>query len=1237
MEVFKLFGSILVNSDDADKSISKTDKNAESLGKTLGKGIKTAAKWGAALAVAGAAVVIALGVKGVKAAATFQKGMANVATLLDGDVKPRVAELGEKLKTLAISSGTSTELLTDGLYQVVSAFGDSADSMKILETASKGAVAGNATVTDSVNLLASVTKGYGDTSSESAKKASDLAFLTVKLGQTTFPELAASMGKVIPIAATLGIKQEELFGATATLTGVTGNTSEVMTQLRGTMSGFLKPTKAMEEALTKLGYSNGKVALESEGLEGILGTLKDTVNGDEIAFSSMFKSVEAKTAVLALTGTQAENFTKKTLAMGDAAGATEAAFKTQTATVSSMWDNLGIAADVLFINIGEKLLPVIQKLLDGVIANMPKIEEVMSGAFAGIDRVANLLSDEFNDILLPSIMELWGYIEPNIPKAGNIFENTFGIIQDAVMLGTDTITAFIDVLILLIDTWALVEPVFVGLAATVVSFTALAVAMSAASIATGIWATVTGVATAVGAAFGAVMAVILSPLGLIAIAIGLLVAAGWLLYKNWDTVSAFFAEIWETIKTIVDTHIKVILILFNMLKDAATQVIGAALDFIVDKFNIWKKIISDTVSNTIDFIVTMFNNLKNTGVRIIKATVQLIVDAFLWLYNHNYYFKDLVDYIVNTFKLLKATTIFLWNAIKAFMITAFNFIKTKAISIFTAITKFIGDIFKANKIVIMLVFNTIKNFIVNKWNSIKDFFIGIGSAISNAMSKPVEDGKKAIMGIIDDAAKWGKSFVDGFIDGITGMLGEVADAAGAVASTVSDFLGFHSPTKKGAGSEADKWAPALVEMFADGIKDNIPKVVEAMTKLGDSLIKALRTKLDQEEKLRLDFNQKMIDAEKKHSSEQMKILDSRFAYKQKIFNGRTKMALSAKKAEIKAIEELTKAEDKKSEQEEDQAKIRELAKKTSASDDEKDQAKIRDLARNSNKSKLDSFIAEVEKKKEAQKKALTELNELIASVNRKELIESRKISVEKLRMDMEDIKTQAENKSDSIELELEAAKIEEGDRLKQKETANENINIAMKEHYAILKSEASLSAAASVLIIDDNQKEIKGILEKYTPDWELAGKSFGERFLIGIESKRAQILNVIREISDISGQNKIITGAKKLWNFANKTGDLALKAEAHKMANDARLAGGTIGANASIPGLAKGGNIRSDGSFLVGENGAELLSGMKGAKVTPLNKTGMVININNPVLFNDRDADKLGELLVNHLKIVGAV
>lgn len=52
MEIFKLFGSIFVDTKEADEKIEKTDKKGKKIAETLGNGIKTAAKWGVAIATA---------------------------------------------------------------------------------------------------------------------------------------------------------------------------------------------------------------------------------------------------------------------------------------------------------------------------------------------------------------------------------------------------------------------------------------------------------------------------------------------------------------------------------------------------------------------------------------------------------------------------------------------------------------------------------------------------------------------------------------------------------------------------------------------------------------------------------------------------------------------------------------------------------------------------------------------------------------------------------------------------------------------------------------------------------------------------------------------------------------------------------------------------------------------------------------------------------------------------------
>lgn len=410
-----------------DKTIHIAVKGAAAASKALGK---------AALAGTAAAfmTVAAAGTFAVSNAVAFESQMQNVGTLLDGDVKGKLQSMGADLKRVSMDTGVATSDLTDGLYQVVSAFGESAESVKQLEIAAKAAKAGNATTTDSVNLLSAVTKGYGDTSAEAMQKAADLAFQTVKLGQTSFPELASSIGQVVPLASTLKMSEEELFGAMATLTGVTGGTAEVTTQLKATMQSFLSPGTEMSKTLKKMGYESGAAALESEGLGSILSKLKEEVNGDEVAFANLFASVEAKNAVLALTGAQAENFSAKTAAMAEASGIAQKAFDTQTDSVEAMAGRIKNAGSVMLTSIGEKTLPYIAKALDKLVEHLPEMEAAFSAVAEKVGPLIGQIGEKAS--------ELWQRWQPVLQNlhplfagvgnmAGEVFPVVSGIISEA--------------------------------------------------------------------------------------------------------------------------------------------------------------------------------------------------------------------------------------------------------------------------------------------------------------------------------------------------------------------------------------------------------------------------------------------------------------------------------------------------------------------------------------------------------------------------------------------------------------------------------------------------------------------------------------------------------------------------------------------------------------------------------------------------------------------------------------
>lgn len=69
-------------------------------------------------------------------------------------------------------------------------------------------------------------------------------------------------------------------------------------------------------------------------------------------------------------------------------------------------------------------------------------------------------------------------------------------------------------------------------------------AMTAATIA---WNAVCAAATTLMTAFSAAVAFLTSPIGLVVIAIGALIAAGVLLYKNWDKVKEFAKKTWKSV------------------------------------------------------------------------------------------------------------------------------------------------------------------------------------------------------------------------------------------------------------------------------------------------------------------------------------------------------------------------------------------------------------------------------------------------------------------------------------------------------------------------------------------------------------------------------------------------------------------------------------------------------------------------------------------------------------------
>ncbi len=341
-----------------------------------------------------------------KQAADVEKAMAQTRTLLTGTAdktQARTAELTQDVMNISRVTGRVSTEIAAGSYQVISAFQDTADTASILETATKAAIAGQAETVDTVNALAAVTKAYGDTSARAVTHVSDLSFETIRLGQTTMPELANGIQKASGSAAALHVSQEELYAGFATLTGVIGNTDTVGTALNTLYTKMLKPSKALSKAVESLGYKSAYAMVQQEGLGGTIKKLGQYAGGDATKFAALFSMRDLKAAQGILN--TMDVYEQKLSELQDADGATDRAFMT---SINNWNDMFGIASNKVSVfaqQVGMKLLPYAKDFLSDA---MPKIDGLMDTVLAGIDKI------------MPKIEALFKYLSQNGPQVAGV-------------------------------------------------------------------------------------------------------------------------------------------------------------------------------------------------------------------------------------------------------------------------------------------------------------------------------------------------------------------------------------------------------------------------------------------------------------------------------------------------------------------------------------------------------------------------------------------------------------------------------------------------------------------------------------------------------------------------------------------------------------------------------------------------------------------------------------------------
>jgi len=263
----------------------------------------------------------------------FNKAMKEANTMAGKD-SAGFKQLKDEVADLAKEIPIARDLLANGLYQTISNGVPEDNWIEFLNTSARSVVGGLADINKVVGVTSTLIKNYGLEWSAAAD-IQDKIQLTAKNGVTSFEQLAQALPRVTGNAATLGVSIDELMGTFATLTGVSGNTAEVSTQLAAIFTALVKPSSEAAEMAAKMGIQFDAAAIQAAGgFQNFLNQLDGSVkayaqaNGvlEQEVYSKLFGSAEAIRALIPLQGELADKFTANVANMVNSAGTMDAAY-----------------------------------------------------------------------------------------------------------------------------------------------------------------------------------------------------------------------------------------------------------------------------------------------------------------------------------------------------------------------------------------------------------------------------------------------------------------------------------------------------------------------------------------------------------------------------------------------------------------------------------------------------------------------------------------------------------------------------------------------------------------------------------------------------------------------------------------------------------------------------------------------------------------------------------------------
>lgn len=373
MEIFKLFGSIVIKDEEALKKLDSIDKKGSSVGKTFDKMRQAGEKIssvGKKLTVGLTVPITALAVASGKTAMDFQSSMNQVAATM-GMTSEEIANGSEdfkKLENAAKDMGKTTQFsasqAAEALNYMALAGYDVDKSVSTLPSVLNLAAAGGMDLATASDMVTDSMSALGDMAGTTESFVDKMAKTSQK-SNTSVAQLGEAILTVGGTAKVLAGGTTEMNTALGILAdnGVKG--AEGGTALRNVILSLSAPTDKAAKKMQELGLevfdAQGNMRPLNDIFKDLDSTLSTMTQGEQTqVLNSIFNKVDLK-SVNALLANSGERFNELSGYINDADGAASKMAETMNSGAQGAITKMKSALEGVGITIGERFLPYIEK------------------------------------------------------------------------------------------------------------------------------------------------------------------------------------------------------------------------------------------------------------------------------------------------------------------------------------------------------------------------------------------------------------------------------------------------------------------------------------------------------------------------------------------------------------------------------------------------------------------------------------------------------------------------------------------------------------------------------------------------------------------------------------------------------------------------------------------------------------------------------------------------------------